>query len=174
MISKHKITVILNWIALEKDIRDKIYKSAKTARISTKDTVEADTIENIVSLKEEDTYMLKRSMTQSLSDVITMCGRYIWEKEHTADNNLMADGDIDITLMMPLNFNLAGCRSLGQAIHAYITSKTLSEWYRYTLPSKAEEHNALSELAKMEIKKILSARIKLDSTRESKEIIISQ
>lgn len=171
-IKKHKIIVILDWASLNKDVQDKAYRMARYAKLGVADQVAADRLESEISLGDEDMSLLKRAMAQGLAEVVTMCGEYVWNTSHTSDNYIINDKNVTLTLMMPVNFNLAGCESLGQMIHAYIVAKAMTEWYRYTVPARVEEQMLLCENARREIQKILGARVRMLSNVRTIEIIV--
>lgn len=171
-IKKHKITVLLDWASLNKDVQDKAYRMARLAKLGVADQVAADRLESEISLGDEDMSLLKRAMAQGLAEVVTMCGEYVWNTSHTSDNYIVKDKNVTLTLMMPVNFNLAGCESLGQMIHAYIVAKAMTEWYRYTVPARVEEQMLLCENARREIQKILGARVRMLTNVRTIEIIV--
>lgn len=171
-IKKHKITVTLDWASLNKDVQDKAYRMARLAKLGVADQAAADKWESEITLGDEDMSLLKRAMAQGLAEVVTLCGEYVWDTSHTSDNYIINDKDVTLTLMMPLNFNLAGCKSLGQMIHAYIVAKAMTEWYRYTVPTRVEEQLLLCENARREIRKILGARVRMLANVRAIEIII--
>lgn len=171
-IKKHKIIVILDWASLNKDVQDKAYRMARLAKLGVADQVAADRFESEISLGDEDMSLLKRAMAQGLAEVVTMCGEYVWNTSHMSDNYIVKDKNVTLTLMMPVNFNLAGCESLGQMIHAYIVAKAMTEWYRYTVPARVEEQMVLSENARREIQKILGARVRMLTNVKVVEIIV--
>lgn len=174
MIKKHKITVTLDWASLNKDVQDKAYRMARLAKLGVADHAAADRLESEISLGDEDMALLKRAMAQGLAEVVTMCGEYVWNTSHTSDNYIIKDDDVTLTLMMPVNFNLAGCESLGQMIHAYIVAKAMTEWYRYTVPARVEEQMLLCENARKEIQKILGARVKTLADVKTIETIVGK
>lgn len=171
-IKKHKITVLLDWASLNKDVQDKAYRMARLAKLGVADQAAADKLESEISLGDEDMSLLKRAMAQGLAEVVTMCGEYVWNTSHTSDNYIVKDKNVTLTLMMPVNFNLAGCESLGQMIHAYIVAKAMTEWYRYTVPARVEEQMLLCENARREIQKILGARVRMLTNVRTIEIIV--
>lgn len=171
-IKKHKITVLLDWASLNKDVQDKAYRMARLAKLGVADQTAADRLESEISLGDEDMSLLKRAMAQGLAEVVTMCGEYVWNTSHTSDNYIIKDNNVTLTLMMPVNFNLAGCESLGQMIHAYIVAKAMTEWFRYTLPERVEEQMLLCENARKEIQKILNARVRTLANVKTIEIIV--
>lgn len=173
-IKKHKITVTLDWASLNKDVQDKAYRMARLAKLGVADQAAADRLESEISLGDEDMSLLKRAMAHGLAEVVTMCGEYVWNTSHTSDNYIIKDDDVTLTLMMPVNFNLAGCESLGQMIHAYIVAKAMSEWFRYTVPSRVEEQTVLCENARKEIQKILNARVKMLADVRTIETIVGK
>ncbi len=174
MIRKHKITVTLDWASINKDVQDKAYRMARLAKLGVDDATAADRLESEITLGDEDMSLLKRAMSQGLAEVITMCGQYVWNTSHTSDNYVIDSKDVTITLMMPINFNLAGCESLGQMIHAYIVAKAMTEWYRYTVPARAAEQQALQDGARNEIRKIINARVRLSGNVKAIEIIVGK
>lgn len=180
---KHRITVKLSWDALNKDVRDRAYRVIRLAKLSlltklsTDDSTLADRLENELTLTDDDMPMLRRAMTEGMSEVVTLCRNYVWGRSHTSDNYCIGADDITLTLMMPLNFNLAGCESLGNAIHAYIVSKAMLEWFRCADPSRffstsakgtvVSEQQETCELARQEITTIINARVRAVRSSES-------
>ena len=164
----------LDWASINKDVRDKAFRMARLAKLGVEDPAAADILESEISLSDEDMSLLRRAMTQGLAEVITMCNQYVWSTSHLSDNYIIDGDTITVTLMMPVNFNLAGCESLGQMIHAYIIAKAMTEWFRYTVPARAQEQQQLCDGARAEIQKILNARVRqLGNVREV-EIIVGE
>lgn len=171
-IRKHKITITLDWASINKDVQDKAFRMARLTKLGVENPTAADILESEISLSEEDMSLLRRAMTQGLAEVITMCNQYVWSTSHISDNYIIDDDTLTITLMMPVNFNLAGCESLGQMIHAYIIAKAMTEWFRYTVPARAQEQQLLCDNARAEIQKILSARVRMTPHVRTVEIIV--
>ena len=172
MVRKHKITVRLSWQSIESDVENKAYRMARLAKLGVDGQAAADRLESEITLTEADMTMLKRAMAQGLAEVVTMCGEYVWSTSHQSDNSTVKASDITLTLMMPVNFNLAGCESLGQMMHAYIAAKALTEWFRYTVPSRAEEQQALCAAAGQEITKIIHARVRMSHGAKPVAVIV--
>lgn len=170
---KHRITITLNWESLNKDVQDKAYRMARLAKLGIENEAAADKLESELTLTDEDMSLLKRAMTQGLAEVVTMCREYVWNKSHTSDNKIIQATDVTITLMMPVSFNLAGCESIGHAIHSYIVGKAMLEWFRYTVPSRAAEQAEICAAAKKEIETIINARVRAMRSGESLTVIIS-
>ncbi len=138
---------------LDNDIRNKAYRLGRMSDIDT-----------------EDTGLLRRAMTEGVAEVVSMCGKYLWSKSHSSNNYLLDDCDMTIVLMMPMNFNLAGCASLGRMIHAYITAKVLADWCRYFSPNNMVTQQQLQEDARNRIRTILNGRTKV--VRNVNEMVI--
>lgn len=172
MIKKHKITVTLDWTSINKDVQDKAYRMARLAKLGVDNTTAADRLESEITLGDEDMSLLKRAMSQGLAEVVTMCGQYVWNTSHTSDNYILDGKDVTITLMMPINFNLAGCESLGQMIHTYIVAKAMTEWFRYTVPARAAEQQELQNEVKRDIRKIINARVRTLAGATPMQIIV--
>lgn len=169
---KHRITIRLNWASLNKDVQDKAYRMARLAKLGAEDSAAADRLESELTLTDEDMSLLRRAMTQGLAEVITMCREYVWSKSHTSNDYIISEDDVRITLMMPVNFNLAGCESIGHAIHAYIVGKAMLEWFRYTVPARAAEQQEICAAARKEIETIINARVRAMRGGESLTVIV--
>lgn len=172
MLKKHRITIRLYWASLEKDVQDKAYRMARLAKLSVEDEDAADKLESELTLTAEDMAILKRAMAEGLAEVVTMCREYVWSKSHFSDDLTLGEDDVIIRLMMPVNFNLAGCLSIGHAIHAYIVAKAMFEWFRYTVPSRADEQAALCTAARKEIRTIINARVRAARKAQSLTVIV--
>lgn len=173
-IKKHKVQVVLDWASINKDVQDKAYRMARLAKLSIENPIAADKLESEITLNDEDMSLLRRAMTQGLAEIVTMCGEYIWNKSHVSDNYIIDSSNVTLTLMMPLNFNLAGCNSLGQMFHAYIVAKAMTEWYRYTNPTRVQEQQVLCEAARQEIMKIINARVRMLGGVKSVDVIVGE
>lgn len=172
MLKKHRINVTLDWASLTKDVQDKAYRMVRLAKLGVQDDTAADRLESELTLDEEDMSLLRRAMTTALGEVVTMCREYVWNKSHSSTDYVIKEENVTMTLMMPLNFNLAGCLNLGIAMHAYIVGKAMLEWFRYTAPTRAEEQTAVCAQAQKEIKTILSSRVRMMRSGESLEVIV--
>lgn len=170
MLKKHRITITLLWAAIERDVEDKAYRMARLAKLGIDDEDKADKLESELTLTSEDMALLKRAMAEGLGEVVTTCRDYVWSKSHKGSNQTVGEEDVVLTLMMPVNFNLAGVYSLGQAIHAYIVAKAMLEWFRYTMPSRFEEQQAVCLAARKEIRTIINARVR--SQRGNKGLLV--
>lgn len=170
MLKKHRITVTLYWTAIERDVEDKAYRMARLAKLGIDDEDKADKLESELSLTSEDMALLKRAMAEGLAEVVTTCRDYVWSKSHNGSNQTVGEEDVVLTLMMPVNFNLACVYSIGQAIHAYIVAKAMLEWFRYTVPSRFVEQQAICLAARKEIRTIINARVR--SQRSGKGLLV--
>ena len=172
MTRKHKITVTLYWKSIESDVQNKAYRMARLAKLGVTDAAAADRLESEITLTEDDMVLLRRAMAQGLAEVVTMCGEYVWSTSHLSYNFTVKASNITLILMMPVNFNLAGCESLGQMIHAYIVGKAMTEWFRYTVPSRVAEQESLCAAARAEIMKIIHARVRMARGAQQVEVIV--
>lgn len=171
---RHRITVKLNWNALNKDVQDKAYRMVRLTKLAVQDESAADKLESELTLTDDDMALLKRAMAQALAEVVTTCREYLWTKKHSSDNSTVGEESITLTLMMPSNWNLAGTESLGQMIHAYLVGKAMLEWFRYTVPQRAQEQDVICQQARKEIATILNARVREMREGESLEVIVGE
>lgn len=169
---KHKITVTINWDAINKDINDKAFRMIKLQKLSA--PKDGDVIEGELSLTDDDMAMLRRAMSQALAEVVNICKSYVLSTDHTSNNYNIAAGNITLTLVMPLSWNLAGCYSLGQMMHSYIVSKALCEWFRYTAPDRMKEQAELYMSASKEIKDIINARTRPIAGGQQLDLIVGE
>lgn len=174
MLKKHRVTITLDWASLNRDVQDRAYRMARLAKLGIDDDNKADKLESELTLTDEDMSLLKRAMSQGLAEVVTMCREYVWSKSHQSDNHIIKEDNLTIILMMPLNFNLAGCLSIGHAIHAYIVGKAMFEWYSYTVPARAAEQMTTCAAARKEIETILNARVRPMRSGQSLEVIVGE
>jgi len=169
---KHRITITLNWASINKDVQDKAYRMARLVKLGVENEAAADKLESELTLTDEDMSLLKRALTQGLAEVVTMCRDYVWSKSHLSDNSIIKEDNVKILLMMPVNFNLAGCESIGHAIHQYIVGKAMLEWFRYTVPTRSAEQAEICVAARKEIETIINARVRSMRQGESLEVIV--
>lgn len=94
----------------------------------------------------ENSYQLRRSLSNAFSSLKSLLGEYLDEGKSTSNNiipeEIDNDGQLVLAFKLPSNYNNASADSLGNGIHAYLVDMTLHEWF--TITNKADAQDCLS------------------------------
>ena len=146
--AKKTITVNLEVKELMFDLMNKAYLTGRAREFEQAKGYEAASNMQ-ASDDNEDSYQLRRSLANSFSSLKSLLGEYLDERETTTRNlindEIDNDGTLSLGFKMPSNYNLSSVDALGQNIHAYLVSTSLSEWF--TITNKADAADYLQKSA---------------------------
>lgn len=150
MENKKEITVRLEVKELVFDIQNKTYLTGRSREAdNTKGYEAASHIQ--VSDDDENSYQIRRSISNAFCDLKTELAEYLNEEATTTDNLVKSEIDDDATLiikfLMPSNFNQAAADNLGAAIHRYIVCRAIADWYTITNKADTTDYTAMTDVA---------------------------
>ena len=110
----------------------------------------------------ENSYQLRRSLTNAFTALKSLLGEYLDEDKTTANNRIPAlvdeDGQLTLAFSLPSNFNNASVDSLGAGIHAYITDMMIGEWFTITNKADAADYINHANISLETVKRALYKR----------------
>lgn len=111
---------------------------------------------------DEHAYQLLRSISNAFSHLKVELGEYLHEDGSTSNNRInktVEDGGrLELSFLLPSNFNNSACDSLGGMLHEYIVDRTLSEWFVITDKQDAQDYANLANDALDRAKQALYKR----------------
>jgi hypothetical protein len=153
--NKKTLTVQLQVKELMYDITNKAFLTGRSREDdATKSYASASNMQ--ASEDQEDSYQLRRSLTNAYASIKSLLGEYLDEEKSTSTNLIYDEIDQDTVLelafRLPSNYNSASADSLGNGIHSYLVSQALSEWFTITNKEDAADYAAQAQ-ASLEIAK---------------------
>lgn len=159
--SKKDITVTLEVKELMFDIMNKAYLTGKAREAEQAKGYEAAS--NMQASEDSDnSYQLRRSLTNAFSGLKSLLGEYLFENKTTTDNKIYseveADGQLTMSFKLPSNYNNASADSLGSGIHAYLVDMSLADWFTITDKNDAQDYLSHSAASLEVVKRSLYKR----------------
>ncbi len=144
------LTITLQIKEIVFDIQNKTFLTGRSREAQTAANFEAASYMQ-ASDDSENSYQLRRSVHNALSDLKTHLAEYLSERT-TDTNNLIkstidTDGAVRFSLVMPNNFNPAAADNLGSALHQYVVNRAISDWFGITNKDDASQYATLAEEA---------------------------
>lgn len=130
--SKKTLAVSVQVKELMFDIQNKTYLTGQAREASGAMNYEAAS-KMQASDDDENSYQLRRSITNAFTALKSLLGEYL-DENVTTTNNLIPqevdnDGVLTLAFKLPSNYNNASADSLGSGIHAYIVDMAVSDWF---------------------------------------------
>ncbi len=150
MENKKEITIRLEVKELVFDIQNKTYLTGRSREAdNTKGYEAASHIQ--VSDDDENSYQIRRSISNAFCNLKTELAEYLDDSATTTDNLVKSEIDNDtaliLKLLMPSNYNQAAEDNLGAALHQYIVSRSIADWFTITDKADTAEYTAMTEAA---------------------------
>ena len=110
----------------------------------------------------ENSYQLRRSLSNAFSSLKSLLGEYLDEDKSTSNNlipkEIDDDGQLTLAFKLPSNYNNASADSLGNGIHAYLVDMALYEWFTITNKADAQDYLTHSTASLETVKRALYKR----------------
>lgn len=162
MAQKKMITVTLEVRELKHDIMNRSHITGEVKEAEGKDYRTASHMQ--ASEDEGPDYQMLRSISNASSHIKTELAEYLHEEGTTSDNRINKavdeSGRLQLTFMLPSNFDNSACDSLGGMLHEYIVNRTLSEWYLITDKEDAQDYAGMAVGALEQAKQALYKRLR--------------
>lgn len=140
--SKTTVTITLK-------ISELIYDVENTTFLTGRAHDSGTNVKEVAGIEADDMpesrNQILRSLCTAFANLRAVLHEYIDEEATTADDELMSEDDIVITLMMPQNFNLGVRKTLASAMHQYLTATAVCDWL--TITDKDDAANYASRAA---------------------------
>ncbi|MDE6769260.1 MAG: hypothetical protein K2J78_06005 [Muribaculaceae bacterium] len=152
----HSVTVTLSVAEMVYDIQNKTYLTGKSRSDGSNHALVAAMQAND---DDENANQILRSMSMAFSNLKNKLGEYLDLNVPTASNGLIEAGsNLELSLRMPSNFNLATVDTIAAAAHQYIVSVAVKDWFTITHKSDASEYSVLADASLAVISEAVSKR----------------
>ena len=140
------LTITLYMSELLYDFKNKAYLTGRSRKAEGKD---AEATSNMQASDDEaDKNQALRSIQNAYGQLLVeLAEGFQGETDATSKNELIADGDINITLTVPSNYNLGIRDAVTSAMHDYIINKALMDWFLITNKDDASVYNDLAQVS---------------------------
>lgn len=150
-------------IAIKLKIKEIIYDVQNKTYLTGKSRREGDNHEQVANMQanddEENANQVLRSISSAFSTLKMKLGEYLNLDYTTADNKLIDDNtSLDLSLMMPSNYNTSTADTVAAAAHQYIVSMAVYDWFIITDKKDAAEYAVLAETCLRIISEAVSKR----------------
>lgn len=157
---KKRIEVTLESRELKFDVMNKSHLTGQARNAEGKDYRATAYMQ--ASEDDEHAYRILRSISNAFSHLKVELGEYLHEDGSTSNNRIKKTveegGKLQLSFLLPSNFNNSACDSLGCMLHEYIVDRTLSEWFMITNKQDAQDYAALANDALTRAKQALYKR----------------
>ena len=142
---KKSIQLKLKMSELIYDIQNKTYLTGR----SLNDGTNHSHVANMQATDDdENEAQILRSITNAYAVLRNRLSEYIELSEETSNNDSFTSEDtIDLTLLMPSNFNLSVTKTIGEAAHQFIVSTAIADWFSITAKGETADYTATASSA---------------------------
>ncbi len=159
--NKKTLTVTLQVKELVYDIQNKTYLTGQTRESEGTKTYEAASNMQ-ASDDEENSYQIRRSLSNAVSSLKSLLGEYLSEDRSTSDNLINKEidtgGELTLAFELPGNYNNSSADALGSGIHAYLVNMALGDWFAITDKDDAQTYIANSAVSLENVRRALYKR----------------
>ena len=142
---KKSIQLKLKMSELIYDIQNKTYLTGRSLNDGTNHSHVANMQAND---DDENEAQILRSITNAYAVLRNRLSEYIELSEETSNNDSFTSEDtIDLTLLMPSNFNLSVTKTIGEAAHQFIVSTAIADWFSITAKGETADYTATAASA---------------------------
>lgn len=160
MEQKKTIVVTLESKEIKFDVMNKSHLTGQARNAEGKDYRATAYMQ--ASEDDEHAYQILRSISNAFSHLKVELGEYLHEDGSTSNNRINKTveegGKLQLSFLLPSNFNNSACDSLGGMLHEYIVDRTLSEWFVITDKQDAQDYSTLADNALDRAKQALYKR----------------
>lgn len=159
--NKKTITVTLRVKELVFDIQNKAYLTGLAREAEGKKGYEATSIMQ-ASDDVENSYQIRRSLTDAFAILKSVLGEYLTENNTTSDNVINNEidngGTLTLSFVLPSNYNNASNDSISKNIHAYLVDIALRDWFAITNKEDADTYTAHAAVSLENVKRDIYKR----------------
>lgn len=156
--AKKNLNITLYMSELIYDFQNKAFITGRSKRVGG-DSEQASDMQ--ASDDEEDRNQSLRSIQTAYGHLQVEMGDAIIGDGTTASNELINGAEnITMNLQMPSNFNMGVKDALTSAIHDYIISKALADWFLMTNKGDAGEYEQLAQASMVNVHNAFNRRVR--------------
>ncbi len=159
------IDIKLNISEIVYDVQNKTYLTGKSRNTGSNHEQVANMQAND---DEENANQVLRSISTAFANLKMKLSEYLDLEYTTANNTLISlETSLDLSLVMPSNYNTSTVNTMAAAAHQYLVSMAVYDWFTITDKQDASEYATLADLSLKIIAEAVSKRSR--PTRNSNE-----
>lgn len=140
---KKTIQLKLKMSELIYDIQNKTYLTGRSLNDGSNHSHVANMQAND---DDENEAQILRSITNAYAVLRNRLAEYMEMTENISDNtSLEAEDSIDLTLLMPSNFNSSVAKSIGESAHQFIVATAIADWFAITAKGETSDYSVVAE-----------------------------
>ncbi len=155
------VSLLVNEIVF--DIQNKTYLTGRS-----REAAEASAYETAANMQvsddDENLYQLHRTIMSALCELKTSLSEYLDAGTATCDNSIdqtiEEGGTLKLELNLPSNYNSAALDSVSKAMHQYIVSRGIADWFLITNKTEADTYSAQAKQALEQMRRSLFKRVR--------------
>lgn len=140
---KQSITLNLSMSEIIYDIQNKTYLTGRSASDNSNHAHIANMQAND---DDENAAQILRSITLAYSRLLNRISEYYETKETTSTNEILtAEDNLQLTLLMPSNFNSSVAKAIGESAHQFIVASAIADWFAITAKGETADYTTVAE-----------------------------
>ena len=155
---KQSITLNLSMSEIIYDIQNKTYLTGRSASDSSNHAHIANMQAND---DDENAAQILRSITLAYSRLLNRISEYYETKETTSTNEILtAEDNLQLTLLMPSNFNSSVAKAIGESAHQFIVASAIADWFAITAKGETADYTTVAEESLKILEEALCKRLR--------------
>ena len=155
---KQSITLNLSMSEIIYDIQNKTYLTGRSASDNSNHAHIANMQAND---DEENAAQILRSITLAYSRLLNKVSEYYETKETTSSNEILtAEDNLQLTLLMPSNFNSSVAKAIGESAHQFIVASAIADWFAITAKGETADYTTVAEESLKILEEALCKRLR--------------
>ena len=140
---KQSITLNLSMSEIIYDIQNKTYLTGRSASDNSNHAHIANMQAND---DDENAAQILRSITLAYARLLNRISEYYETKETTSTNEILtAEDNLQLTLLMPSNFNSSVAKAIGESAHQFIVAAAIADWFAITAKGETADYTTVAE-----------------------------
>lgn len=154
--AKKNITITISIEELRYDIQTTTWQTAEARKADGNDRQVAQ-----MKVQEEDNDTIMRIISSAVANAVAAVAEYLIDVEwgNGSSDALRSEGDVEIHLAMPGNFNDNMVYAISQNMHAYLLYTSLVDWYKMKAPDEMTVYSEKAAAALQTMRDALYKRI---------------
>ena len=155
---KQNITLNLSMSEIIYDIQNKTYLTGRSASDNSNHAHIANMQAND---DDENAAQILRSITLAYARLLNRISEYYETKETTSTNEILtAEDNLQLTLLMPSNFNSSVAKAIGESAHQFIVASAIADWFAITAKGETADYTTVAEESLKILEEALCKRLR--------------
>lgn len=155
---KQSITLNLSMSEIIYDIQNKTYLTGRSASDNSNHAHIANMQAND---DDENAAQILRSITLAYARLLNRISEYYETKETTSTNEILtAEDNLQLTLLMPSNFNSSVAKAIGESAHQFIVASSIADWFAITAKGETADYITVAEESLKILEEALCKRLR--------------